>query len=145
MLGSKFVKFLMSNLNWQVNSSSNFASFLIFMTHKSPSNSKLIHFLLWIKVSHWNLNIETFECSGENLANSLCHFWKQKSVGLQILYLSSVPSSITPLYFFSLNIMYFGQKQSIKGYMFEIFECAGQNLPNSSIIQYGGIGTFPLP
>ena len=46
VLGSKFVKFFMSILNWHVNSSSSFASFFIVMTHNSPVNFKLIHFLL---------------------------------------------------------------------------------------------------
>ena len=41
-LGLKFVKFFMSILNWQVNSSSAFASFFIVMTHNSPLNFKLI-------------------------------------------------------------------------------------------------------
>ena len=41
MLGSKLVKFLMSILRRQVNSSSNFASFLIVMTHNSSIKLKL--------------------------------------------------------------------------------------------------------
>ena len=122
----------MSILNWQVKSSSNFASFFILMTHNSPVNFKLIHFLLWIKGSHQSPNFKTFECSGENLPNSSCYFWKLMSVFLQILHQYSVPSNITPLYFFSSNIIYFGQKQPIKVQIFEIFECSGENLPNSS-------------
>ena len=43
VLGSKFVKFVMSSLNWQVKSSSNFASPFIVMTCNSPVNFKLIH------------------------------------------------------------------------------------------------------
>ena len=62
----------------------------------------------------------------------LCHFWQHKSVFLQILHQSLVPSNITPLYFFSSNIIYFGQKQPIKVQIFEIFECSGQNSSNSS-------------
>ena len=90
MFRSKFVKFFVSILNWQVNSSSNFVSFLIVMTHNSPENFKLIYFLLLIKVFYQSPNFETFECSVENLSNSTCHFWKRKSVFLQILYQSSV-------------------------------------------------------
>ena len=45
MLGSKFTKVLMSILKRQVNSSSNFLSFFIFMTNNFPVNFKLIHFL----------------------------------------------------------------------------------------------------
>ena len=58
----------------------------------------------------------------ENLRNSSCHVWKHKSVFLQILYQSLVSWNITSLYFFSSKITYFGQKQSIKVQMFEIFE-----------------------
>ena len=43
-----------------------------------------------------------------------CHFWKNKSVLLQILHQSSVLSNITPLYFFSSNIIYFGQRGLLK-------------------------------
>ena len=50
-------------------------------------------------------------CSGESLLVSSCHFWKYKSVFLQILHQYSVPLNITPLYFFSSNIIYFGQKR----------------------------------
>ena len=71
-------------------------------------------------------------CSDENLPNSLCHFWKQMPVFLQILPQYSVPSNTTPLYFLSSNILYFGQKQLIKVQIFEIFQCSGEDLPNSS-------------
>ena len=68
----------------------------------------------------------------ENSPNFSCHFWKRKSVFLQILDQYSVLSNITLLYFFRSNIIYFGQRQSIKVQIFEIFECLGQNLLNSS-------------
>ena len=54
-------------LSFEVNSSSNCASFFIVMTHNFPIYFKLIHFLLWIKGSHQIPNFETFECSGQNL------------------------------------------------------------------------------
>ena len=53
VLESKFVKFLMWILKWQVNSSSNFALFFIAMTHNSSVNFKVIPFLLWTKVPIW--------------------------------------------------------------------------------------------
>ena len=112
----------MSILNWQVNSTSNFPSFLIVITHSNPVNFKLIHFLLWVKRSHQSPNFETFESSGENLQNFSCYFWKHKPVFLQILHQSSMPSNITSLYFFSSKIIYFGQKQPIKVQIFKIFE-----------------------
>ena len=46
---------------------------------------------------------EIFECSSQNLSNSLCQFWN-KLIPLQILYPSSVSWKITPLYFFSSKI-----------------------------------------
>ena len=131
MLGSKFIKFLMSILKWQVNSSSNFALFFIVMTHNSSVNSKLIHFLLWTKWSHQSSNFDTFKCSAENLPNSLCHFPSNKSVFLQILHHSSMSWEITPLYFLSSNNIYFAQKQPIKVKGFEHFKCSVQNLSNS--------------
>ena len=73
---------------------------------------------------------ETFECSGQILSNSLCQFWNDKSIPLQILYPSSVSWKIIPLYFFSSNNIYFAQKEPIKVKIFETFECSGQNLSN---------------
>ena len=64
------------------------------------------------------------------MPNSSCHFEKHKSVFLQILHQSSVPSNITLLYIFSSNIIYFGQKGPIKVQFFETFKCSGQNLSN---------------
>ena len=121
----------MSIFIWQVNSSSNFVSFFIVITHYSLVNFKFMHFLLWIKGSHQIPNFETFECSGENLLNSSCHFPNHKSVFLQILYYSPVSRKITPLYFFSSNIIYFDQKQLMKVQIFETFECSSQNSSNS--------------
>ena len=130
----KFAEFLMSILK-QVNSSSNFASFFIVMTHKSSINYKLIHFLLWMKGSHQSPNFEFFQvlwwkfaiflmsffklhsvflqCSGQNSPYS-CHFWNNKSVFLRILYQSSVSWDINPPYLFSWNFIYFQQKELIK-------------------------------
>ena len=55
-LSAKFVNFLMSILNWQVKSSSNFVSFFIAMTQISPVNLELINFLLLLKGSHQSSN-----------------------------------------------------------------------------------------
>ena len=130
MLGSNFVKF-MSILKRQVSSSSIFVSLFIVMTNNSTVNLKLIHFLLWTKASYQSSNFNTFECSGENLQNSACHFPGNKSVLIQILHHSSMPWKITPLYFFSSNNIYFAQKEPIKMKIFEILECLGQILSNS--------------
>ena len=115
MLGSKFVKCLISILKRQVNSSSNFASFFILMmTHNFSVNYKLRHFLFWIKGSHQSPNFNTFWCSGENFRNSSCHFPNPKPVFLQLLHHFSVSWKLTPLYFFRSNAIYFAQKEPIK-------------------------------
>ena len=75
---------------------------------------------------------ETFKCSGQNLSNSLCQFWNDRSISLQILYPSSVSWKLSPLYFFNSNNKYFVQKEPLKVKIFETFECLGQNLSNSS-------------
>ena len=71
---------------------------------------------------------ETFKCSGQIFSNSLCQFWNEKSIPLQIFYLSSVLWKIIPLYFFSSNNIYFAQKEPIKMKIFGTFECSGQIL-----------------
>ena len=97
ILATKFVKFLMSVLKWKVNSSSNFALFFIVMTHKTTVNLQLIHFQFWTKVSYQSSNFDTFDCSGQNLQNSSCHFPSKKSVFLQILHHSSMSWKIMSL------------------------------------------------
>ena len=51
-------------------------------------NLKVIHFQFWTNESYQRPNFEIFRCSGENLPNSSGHFWKHKSVFLQIFYQS---------------------------------------------------------
>ena len=104
MLRSKFVKFLMSIFKRQVSSSSIFVSFFIVMTHNPSVIFQVIHFLLWAKGSHQSSNFDTFECSGENLPNSSCHFPSNKSVFLHILHHCSLSWKITPLYFLAQTI-----------------------------------------
>ena len=131
MLRSKFIKFLRSILNWQVNSFSIFALFFIVMTHNSLVNVKLIYFLLSIKRSHKVPIFSPLNVLWQTFAKFLMLFLKAQ-FSFASIHQYSVPSNITPLYFFSSNIIYFGQKQSIKVQIFEIFECSGQNLSNSS-------------
>ena len=118
-LGSKFVKFLMSILKRRVSSCSIFVSFFNAMTHNSSVNFKVMHFLLRAKGSHQSSNFDTFECSGENLPNSSCHFSSNKLVYLQILH----HFQTTP-YFFSSNIIYFTENEHIKVKISETFECS---------------------
>ena len=142
MLGSNFVKF-MSILKRQVSSSSIFVSFFIVMTHNSSVNFKVIHFLLCAKGSHQSSNFDTFECSGENLPNSSCHFLSNKSVFPQIFHRFSMSWKISPLYFFSSNNIYFAQKELIKVKIFETFVCSGDNLSNS-LCQFWNDKLIPL-
>ena len=58
VLESKFVKFLMSVLKWQVNSSSNFALFFTAMAYNSSANLKVIPFLFWTKGFHQSPNFQ---------------------------------------------------------------------------------------
>ena len=102
----------MSILKQQVSSSSICVSLFIVMTHNSTVTFKHIHFLLRTKRSHQSSNLDTFECSCENIQNSSCHFPSHKSVFLQILHHSSMSWKITSLYFFSSNNIYFVQKSS---------------------------------
>ena len=74
MFGSTLIKFPMLILKRQVNSSSNFASFFIVMTHNPTVNFNLILLLLWIEGSHQSPNFDIFNYSGENLSYSSCYF-----------------------------------------------------------------------
>ena len=62
----------------------------------------------------WNSYFAAFE----NLPNSSCRFWKHKSVFLQILHQSSMPSNETSLHFFSSNIIYFGKSSLLNCQLF---------------------------
>ena len=61
-------------------------------------------------------NFQTFGCSNESSPNSSSHFWNHttRSGFIQILHHRSVSWKISPLYFFSSNIIHFGQKQPIE-------------------------------
>ena len=69
--------------------------------------------------------------------------WKGKSIPLNILYPSSVSRNIIPMYLFSLNIIYFAQKEPIKMKIFESFKCSGQILSNS-LRQFWNDESIPL-
>ena len=57
VLELKFVRYLMSMLQGQGNSSSIFVSLFIVMTHNSSVNFELVHFLIWTKGSHRSCRI----------------------------------------------------------------------------------------
>ena len=118
-------------LKRQVDSSSSFVSLFSFMKDYSSVllSSNKIYFAQKepIKMKMF----ETFKCWGQISSNFLCQFWNDKSIPLQILYLSSVSWKIILLYIFSSNNTYFAQKEPIKVEIFETFECLGHILLNS--------------
>ena len=114
VLGSKLVKFLISILKRQVNSSSSFASFFIVMTYNSSVNFKIMHFLLWMRESHKNPNFEIFQVLWWKCAVFLLSFSNYKSGFLQILHHFLVSWKIIPLEFFRSYLIYFAQKEPVK-------------------------------
>ena len=64
-----------SSMSWNITRLYLFGSNNIYFSQKEP-----------IKVNVF----ETFKCSGENLSNSFCQFWNDKSIPLQILYTCAV-------------------------------------------------------
>ena len=105
-----------SSVSWKIIPLYFFSSNNICFAQKEPIKMKIF---------------EIFECSGQILSNSLCQFWNEESIPLQILYLSSVSWKIIPLYFFSSKNIYFAQKELIKMKILEIIESSGQILSNS--------------
>ena len=101
----------LSSVSWKITPLYFFSSNSLCFAQKEPIKVKIL---------------ETFDCSGQNLSNSLCPFWKNNSIHLQILYPSSVSWKIAPLYFFNSNNIYFPQKELIKVKNFETFERSGK-------------------
>ena len=72
------------------------------------------HYVLWTKITDRSTIFQIFECSNEGWPNSSCDVWNHKvKVYLNFASLFSV-MKITPLYFCSWNLVYFGQKESIE-------------------------------
>ena len=111
----------MSILKRQVNSSSDFSSFFSVITYNVSVSFSLMHFLLWTKGSHENINFDVLKCSDENLPNCSCYFWNHKWVFLQILNDSSVSLNILLCNFFSWNVVYFSQSDQSKCKFFRLF------------------------
>ena len=92
----------------------NFASQFSFMTYNPSKLFQLKHHKLWKKTAHQCSNFQTFESSNESSPTSTCYFWKYKFRVYPILYHSSLSLKISPLYFFSSNLIYFRQKEPIE-------------------------------
>ena len=73
------------SVSWKITPLYFFSSNNIYFAQKNPIKMKLF---------------ETSQCSGQILSNSLCQFWNNQSIPLQILYPSWVSWKITSLYFF---------------------------------------------
>ena len=73
------------SISWKVNPLYYFSSNNIYFVGKERIKMKVL---------------ETYQCSGQILSNSLVEFWNDESIHLQILYPSSVSWNIIPLYFF---------------------------------------------
>ena len=110
----------MSILKRQVSSSSDFSSFFSVITYNASVSLLLMHFLLWTKGSHENINFDVFKCSDENLPKCSCYFPNHKSVFLQILNDFSVSWNII-CNFFRSNVVYFAQRDQSRCKCFRLF------------------------
>ena len=86
--------------------------------------SFLSFFLFYLVLPFYFLKWNHYFSACEDLSNFSCHFWKHKSVFLQILQQSSVPYKLTRLYLFSSNIIYFVQKEPLKCIFLRLLSCA---------------------
>ena len=126
----KFTKFLMSFSKPQVSFSSNFAS----LSNVMKDNSSIFLGQKLPEKTNQSANFWDFWELGSKFTKFLSFFETANQFSFKFSYQSwvSVPSNITPLYFLSWSIIYFGQKKPIKLQIFKIFECSGQHLLNSS-------------
>ena len=106
-----------SSVSWKITPLYFFSSNNIYFAQKEPIKVKIF---------------QTFKCSSQSLPSSLCQFWNNKSIRLQILYPYSISWKITSLHFLSSNNIYFAQKEHIKMKSLKWMKCTDQNLSNSS-------------
>ena len=107
-------------------------SLYYFPTQKLAFLQILHHFLMSWKIAPLHFFRSNIAVKDQSKRRFLSFLKQQISFPSNFFYQSWVPSNITSLYFLSWSIIYFGQKQPIKVQIFEIFECLGQNLLNSS-------------
>ena len=88
-----------SSMSWEITPLYFFSSNNIYFVQKKPIKVKI--FETWKFLRFLRL---TFKCSGQNLSNSLCQFWKDKLIPLQILYPSLVSWKRTSMYFLAQTI-----------------------------------------
>ena len=102
-----------------------------------PVNLFVSKFYFTLFLLFYFLKLNHYFSVCENLPNSWCHFGKQKSVFLQILHQSPVPSNIILIYIFTSNIIAFVQKKTIQ------VKFSGRNSSNSSC-QFWNKMSIPL-
>ena len=100
-----------------------FASPFSFMTKNSSEIFQLKH-MLWTKRAHHCTIFQTLECSNESSPNFSCHFETTRPDFVRILHHCSVLWKITPLYFFSSNLIFL-HKNSPSKWHFWTFEWLG--------------------
>ena len=117
-------------VSWKITPPYFFSSNNIYFAHKEPIKVKIF---------------EIFECSGQILSNSLCQFWNEESIPLQILYPSSSFMKDYSSVLFLVQTMYtlLKRKEHIKIKLFEIFECSCQILSNF-LCQFRNEESIPL-
>ena len=122
MLRSKFVKFLLPILKWQLNSCPNFASLFNFMRDNSSAvfSSNNIYFdqKEHIKIKFF----EPFKCSDQNLSNSSCQQANSSSNFAPFFIVMTDNSSLN----FKLMLFQLWIKGSDQNPNFETFKCSGE-------------------
>ena len=87
-----------SSVSWKTTPLYFFSSNNVYFAQKEPIKMKIF---------------QTFKCLGQNLSNSSCQFWSDKSISLQILHHSSFSWHITSPWILSSYFSYFGLKDPI--------------------------------
>ena len=114
MLAWKLTKFFMPFFKSQVSLHLNFATPFSVMTHNSTEILTETAYAL-DKKSPSMQNFQTFGYSNETSPNSSCHFWNHKvRFYWNIASLFSVMKDDSSAFFFSSNLIYFGQKYPIE-------------------------------
>ena len=132
LLAWKVTKFFMSFYKPRVSFPLNFALSFSVMTRNSSETFLLKRYILWTKRARQNTIFQTFECSYENSPNSSCHFRNRK-----VRVYSSFASQFSVMkdnssVFFHINLIYFGQKETIKVKFLDLWKVGWKNRSNSS-------------
>ena len=87
-----------SSVSWKITPVYFCSSNNIYLAQKKPINAKIF---------------DTFECSGQNLSNSLCQFWNHNLIPLWILRYHLLSWHVTPLWILGSYFFYSGLKDPI--------------------------------